>query len=448
MSTLVRASVIIPVWNGVEYLKSCLEALAALDYAALEVIVVDDCSTDGSAEWVAGRFPHIRLIRNEHNAGFAASCNAGLRAATGDILALLNQDTEVHPGWLTALVDAFRDPKVGIAGCKALYPDGSIQHAGGYTYGPRAETEHIGRREPDDGRFDAPCDADFVTGAALAISRAALARIGLLDQGFYPAYYEDTDWCYTARELGFRVVYVPTARLTHHETPNVQRESHAHKYALHHGRMRLVFKHWTLERLQREFAPAERAWAASLGRTVEMMAARRAYLTTMLEVEPIAAFRARPGGVAQGQDPAEEALNLMRLLADLRTTCVAGETTEPGTLFSQRYEMFQALWERQASHKPTFMSKLPILGPRIAALSQLSRALRQQVMYNIRLGEMLTLMIQWNAELERDAAENMREINELTERLVKPRGQAEGAKASRPLPSDGDPAPTRDAGQT
>jgi len=418
MSTLPQASVIIPAWNGVEYLKSCLEAVMALNYTDLEVIVVDDGSTDGSAELVAERFPQIRLIRNEHNLGFAAGCNIGLRAATGDILVLLNQDTEVHPGWLAALVDAFRDPEVGIAGCKALYPDGSIQHAGGFTYGSRAETEHIGRHEPDDGRFDAPRDADFVTGAALAISRAALARIGLLDEGFYPAYYEDTDWCYTARELGFRVVYAPTAQLIHHETPHAQRESHAHKYALHHGRMRLVFKHWTLERLQREFVPAERAWATRLGRTVEMMAARRAYLTTMLEVGPIAAFRARPGGVAHGQDSAEETLNLLRLLADLRTACVAGETTEPGTLLSQRYEMFKALWERQAFHKPTFMSKLPILGPRIAALSQLSHALRQQVMYNIRLGEMLTLMMQWNTELERDAAENMREINELAERLA------------------------------
>jgi hypothetical protein len=84
----------------------------------------------------------------------------------------------------------------------------------------------------------------------------------------------------------------------------------------------------------------------------------------------------------------------------------------------QRYEMFKELWERQAFQKPMFISKLPLLGPRIVALSQLSRALRQQVVYNVRLGEMLTLMMQWNAELERDVAENMREINELTECLA------------------------------
>jgi GT2 family glycosyltransferase len=418
MSTPARASVIILAWNGIKYLGDCIEAVLALDYSSLEIIVVDNGSTDGSADLIAERFPLVRLIRNEHNLGFAAGCNVGLRAATGDVLVLLNQDTEVHSAWLATLVAVFQDPSVGIAGCKALYPDGSIQHAGGFIYGPRAETEHVGRRESDDGRFDAQCDADFVTGAALAISRAALARVGLLDEGFYPAYYEDTDWCYTAREVGFRVVYAPAARLTHHETPTAQRESHEHKYALHRGRMRFVFKHWTLERLQQEFVPAERAWAASLGRTVEMMAARRAYLATMLEVGPIAAFRTRPDGVAHGQDPTEVALTLLRLLADLRATCVTREATEQKAVLLQRYEMFKELWERQAFQKPMFISKLPLLGPRIVALSQLSRALRQQVVYNVRLGEMLTLMMQWNAELERDVAENMREINELTECLA------------------------------
>ena len=413
-----KASVVIPAWNGVEYLGACLNALVAQDHHAFEVIIVDNDSTDGSADLIAERFPRVRLIRNEHNLGFAAGCNVGLRAATGDILVLLNQDTVVRSGWLAALMDAFKSSAVGIAGCKALYPDGTIQHAGGFVYGPRAETDHIGRGEPDAGRFDTPCDADFVTGAALAISRTALARVGLLDEGFYPAYYEDTDWCYTAREAGFRVVYAPAARLTHHETPTAQRESHEHKYAMHRGRMRFVFKHWPLERLQQEFVPAERTWAAGLGRTVEMMAARRAYMTTMLEVGPIAAFRTRPDGVAHGQDPTEAALTLLRLLADLRATCVTREATEQKAVLLQRYEMFKELWERQAFQKPMFISKLPILGPRIVALSQLSRALRQQVVYNVRLGEMLTLMMQWNAELERDIAQNMREINELAECLA------------------------------
>lgn len=416
---VLKASVIVLAWNGIRFLDTCLSAVLAQDYADFKVIVVDNGSADGSPDLVAERFPTVRLIRNENNLGFAGGCNVGLRAATGDVLVLLNQDTQVQPGWLATLMETFKEPAIGIAGCKALYPDGSIQHAGGFIYGRRAETEHIGRSQPDRDRFAALCDADFVTGAALAISRVALARIGLLDEGFYPAYYEDTDWCYTAREAGFRVVYVPGARLIHHEAPTAQRESHEHKYALHRGRMRFVFKHWPQERLRQEFVPAERAWAASLGRTVEMMAARRAYLTTMLDVGSIAAFRTRPDGVAHGRDRAEEAFTLLRLLADLRAACVTDQVSEQGSVRQQRYGLFKELWERQAFQKPSLMSKLPILGPHIAALSQLLRALRQQVAYNVRIGEMLTLMMQWNAELERDVAENIREINELTERLTR-----------------------------
>lgn len=315
MSAQPKASVIVLAWNGMAYLDACLSAVLAQGYPAFEVIVVDNGSTDGSADFVAQCYPQVQLIRNERNLGFAAGNNVGLRAATGDVLVLLNQDTVVRQGWLEALVDTFQDPSVGIAGCKALYPDGSIQHAGGFIYGPRAETDHIGRHEPDDGRFDQMRDADFVTGAALAISRTALKRVGLLDEGFYPAYYEDVDWCYTVREAGFRVVYVPVARLIHYESQMAQRESHEHKYALHRGRLRFVFKHWTLERLEGEFVPAERAWAAHLERTVELMAARRAYLSTVLALPDILAFR---------QSSEEEADALVGLLTDLRAAAMSG----------------------------------------------------------------------------------------------------------------------------
>ncbi len=459
-----KASVIVLVWNGAAYVKDCLNAVLSQDYADFEVIVVDNNSTDSSADIVAEQFSQVHLIRNERNLGFSAGNNVGLRAANGDVLVLLNQDTVVQTGWLEALIAAFEETDAGIAGCKALYPDGSIQHAGAFVYGPRAATEHTGRYEPDDGRFDQLRDADFVTGAALAISRAAMEKIGLLDEGFSPVYYEDTDWCYTAREAGFRVLYAPAARLVHHETPTAQRERHEHKYAMHHGRMRLIFKHWPMERLRGEFAPAEKAWAASLERSVEMMAARRAYLVTMLDVGEISTFRTRSDGVACGADPTGEALALLRMLSDLRAVCVtqqvgarkaseehasppspptsADAITEQEALLPQRHTQFEELQSRRVIREQPFVSQAPVVGPLIAALRQrwhdlavrwsIVPVIHQQVQFNTQVGEFLRLQMQMDDQLrvalqrsqqsalglERDIAENMREINEMAERLA------------------------------
>ena len=308
-----KASVIILTWNGKEVIRDCLEAVLAQDYADFTVWVVDNGSTDGTPDLVAGQFPQVRLIRNERNLGFAAGNNMGLRAAGGDLLVLLNQDTRVHPGWLTALAAAVKDPSVGIVGCKLLYPDGTIQHAGGYLHGPRGETDHVGRGRRDDGRFDEQTEPEFVTAAALGIRREALARIGLLDEGFAPAYYEDVDWCYRARRAGFRVVYVPQAVVTHYESTTAQPASYRHKLALNHGRVRFLLKHWPLERLLAEFGPAERAWVVSMARSVELMTARRAYLDAILDLNGIAAFR----GSAAAETEA-----LLDLLLDLRAAAL------------------------------------------------------------------------------------------------------------------------------
>ena len=328
-----KISVIVLTWNGKAYVVKCLEALLAQDCPAFEVLVVDKGSVDGTPELVAERFPNIRLIRNLRNLGFAAGNNIGLRAAMGDILVLLNQDTEVHSGFLTALAAAFDEPGVGLAGCKLLYPDGTIQHASGFLYGPRGETEHIGRSLPDDGRFDERAEPEFVTAAALGISRNCLARIGLLDEAFDPAYYEDVDWCYRTRAAGFRVVYTPEAVVTHHESATADRTSHQHKMNLNHGRVRFLLKHWPMDRLLEEFGPAEARWVAAMPRITELMAARGAYLRVLLDLPRIAAFRS---------SSRTETEALAHLLADLRAAALAS---------------LQTLYETQALAPPA--SELP-----------------------------------------------------------------------------------------
>ena len=121
-------SVIIPLWNGEKWIRACLSSLDGQDDGApfaLEVVVVDNGSHDKSPALVEDEFPAARLIRNGRNLGFAGGCNVGLAAATGGVLVLLNQDTQVRPGWLAALVAALTEPGVGVAGSLAAGPPAS-----------------------------------------------------------------------------------------------------------------------------------------------------------------------------------------------------------------------------------------------------------------------------------------------------------------------------------
>jgi GT2 family glycosyltransferase len=278
---LASASVIVINWNGAAYLDACLEALLAQIGAGDEILVVDNDSTDGSVELLRSRFPSIQVVCNARNLGYAGGANAGLRRARGDLFILVNPDVEVHPGWLGALKEALQEERVGVAGCKLYYPDGrTIQHAGGIINFPLAAADHYGYRQRDEGQWDRGRAVDYVTGAALALRRDVLDRVGFFDEGFCPAYYEEVDFCFRARDAGYQVRYVPTAVATHHEHAALGEESYSYIRYFHRNRLRFVLKHrgprWFLE----EFVPAERAWV----REGVPSRARRTFGSVYLEV--------------------------------------------------------------------------------------------------------------------------------------------------------------------
>jgi hypothetical protein len=177
-------------------------------------------------------------------------------------------------------------------GGKALYPDGTIQHAGGYV-DERGWGSHYGYRCKDIGQFDQTRDVDYVTGAALLVTRQALETLGGLDERFEPAYFEDVDWCCRARKADFRVVYVPKAVLTHRETSVAADGSHQGQFLIQRNRLRLVLKHWPLERLSKEFVQAERTWLESAAQGDEQMvtATHHAYLYHLLHLSDVVAGR-------------------------------------------------------------------------------------------------------------------------------------------------------------
>lgn len=212
------ASIVVPVYNKVEYTASCLNSVAEhTDMSKAEIIVVDDASSDGTADWLA-RCSGIRVMTNKENSGFITTCNRGAGAARGEFIVFLNNDTTVTEGWLDALLDTFEQyPQTGVAGARLVYPDGFLQEAGGIIFND-ASGWNYGRREHSDlPQYNFVSEADYVSGACLAIRREDFMSLGGFDTRYRPAYYEDTDLCFAMRARGKKVMYQPAATVIHHE---------------------------------------------------------------------------------------------------------------------------------------------------------------------------------------------------------------------------------------
>lgn len=213
-----RVSVIVPAYGKLAYTLACLRSIAVHGATTpFEVIVVDDASPDDSVA-VLERIDGLRLVRNDRNLGFIGSSNAGAAAARGEFLLFLNNDTQVTPGWLDALLDCFADSTdCGIAGSRLVYPDGRLQEAGGLVFSD-GSCWNTGRFESrDDPAYAFRRETDYVSGASLMIRAELFRRIGGFDVRYAPAYYEDTDLAFAVREVGLRVYYQPASTVIHCE---------------------------------------------------------------------------------------------------------------------------------------------------------------------------------------------------------------------------------------
>lgn len=220
MSTVtISASILIVTFNSARHIRTCLEALLATIGPEQEVIVVDNASVDDSIAQVQAFGERVRLVASPVNRGFAGGVNLAARHASGRILVLINPDVLVRPGWFQALTEALDAPGVGVAGGKGLYPDGRLQHAGGYVDPASGFTVHLGDGEPDEPRYNQLREADYVSGFALSTLRAVWQELGGLSEVYFPAYFEEIDYCYRARRIGWKTVYQPRAEFEHDHKP-------------------------------------------------------------------------------------------------------------------------------------------------------------------------------------------------------------------------------------
>ena len=213
-----RASIVIPVYNHLAHTVACLRAIAAHPpHVAIEVIVVDDGSSDDSPRCLA-QVEGLRYHRRAANGGFIAACNDGAALARGEFVVFLNNDTLPQPGWLDHLLATFdAHSGTGLVGAQLIYPDGRLQEAGGIVFAD-ASASNYGRFEsPNHPRHAFVREADYCSGAAIALPHALFERLGGFDRRYAPAYYEDTDLAFAVRASGLKVLYQPASRVVHLE---------------------------------------------------------------------------------------------------------------------------------------------------------------------------------------------------------------------------------------
>jgi GT2 family glycosyltransferase len=216
-------TIVIPSYNDVPLLKQCLQSIeATTKFKKVKVIIVDDyCQQENSARLRQLEDENVKVLFRKSNGGFAKAVNTGMKAVkTGDVI-LLNSDTIAKSGWLESLQFAARkyDPKIGIAGPKLLYKNGTIQSAGSFHYKNKPEWfDHYYKTQPGKlGVANVPEHVIGVTGACMYIKREVIDKIGYFDEKFGMA-FEDMDYCLRAWKAGFRSFYVPTSKLIHLES--------------------------------------------------------------------------------------------------------------------------------------------------------------------------------------------------------------------------------------
>lgn len=271
---LPRVSVVIPTWNGRDLLLHALRSLSLQSWQDFETIIVDNGSTDDTVERLEIAFPDVRIVRFSENRGFAAAVNAGIRAAHGDIVVLMNNDTEAATGWLAALVAVLdANPSAGSCASRMIsYHDRAVIDSAGVQFGLFAS--NIGHGQPDGPQFSQQREVFGACAGAAAYRRRVLDEVGLFDETFF-AYFEDVDLAARIQLAGHRCLYVPDAVIYHHGSATSDRMAGTRFHLLMRNALTVFFRYAPPRRLL--WSPLVLAWPfvrAAMDRQPQRLALR------------------------------------------------------------------------------------------------------------------------------------------------------------------------------
>ena len=249
-------SIILVNYNGKHFLKDCLHSIKKeSEDLSLEVILVDNNSNDGSREFVKQNFPWVHLLKNENNVGFAVANNQAIDLSSGRYILLLNPDTVIYSGALKKMIEIIdNDHHIGALSCMLLNTDNSLQYSIGRFpswYYQIAESLFLHRLFPslnltelefNKKKYNQFHEIDWAFGAALIIRKSIFEKVGKLDEKFFFV-SEEKDLCYRIKKAGWKIFYVPTAKILHHGRG--WREDHNIDKAIVKGRLRFAKKHYS-----------------------------------------------------------------------------------------------------------------------------------------------------------------------------------------------------------
>jgi len=273
-----RTAVVIPHYGGWSQLHGCLLSLERSTERDFDVVLVDNGSKDGSVAAAKRTFPMVRVVRSETNLGFAGGCNLGIRSSTHPYAVLLNDDTEVHPGWFGPLIRRMEsDASIAAVQPKLL----SLQDPGRFDYGgaaggemdvfgyPFARGRLFETTEFDIGQYDEPADVFWATGAAVLFRRSALDWVGLLDEAFF-AHMEEIDLDFRLHWAGYRIVSEPKS-VVYHRTGGTLGQASYRKMVLNHRNSLLT--------LAKNHTPSALSWLLPMRVMLEALTFGAALLT-------------------------------------------------------------------------------------------------------------------------------------------------------------------------
>jgi GT2 family glycosyltransferase len=310
----VKVSVIVLNWNGRDMLAGCLGSLALQTFRDFEVILADNGSSDGSAEYVRERFPWVRLLALETNAGFSGGNNRALSLCKGELIVTLNNDTEAEPDFLTELsAAADRDPGVGmVAALLVNFFTPGILDAAGIAPGFDGLGYCLGHGEPVAVPRGEPAEIFGPSAGAALYRRSMLEEVGFFDNNFF-AYYEDLDLAWRGRHSGWRCVTAPHAVVRHMHSATSGKTTPFTIYHLHRNKWYVLLKNWPMRLLLRHLPRI---------------------LFTDLAAFSLAAMKGRGGAAFRARLAVLAALP--RLLTERRKLCAHDRFFQPERYFIQR----------------------------------------------------------------------------------------------------------------